>query len=375
MENAPKMFVSYSWSNPEHEQWVIDLATQLRESGVDVILDKWDLKEGHDSIAFMEKMVTDPAITKVAVVSDQMYADKADGRLGGVGTETQIISREVYEKQDQSKFVAVLPVKDEHGKAYLPTYYKGRIYIDLSEPERYAENFEQLLRWIYDKPLHAKPEIGKAPSFLDESEAISLGTTALHNRVIDALRTGKSYAVGALDEYLTTFSSNMARFSLSAEDVKADYESAILGSIEKFTPFRNEFVRAVIAISQYMPTTEAANKLHRFFERIWPYMDRPESLTQWNALQFDNFKFVVHELFLYTIAILIKNEHFDLAADLLSAHYYIASRGDRGRNETVSFTEFREHMESFEFRSKRLHRLSSRADLLKERSRASDIEF
>ena len=52
-----KLFISYSWSNAAHEKWVIDLATELRNSGVDVILDKWDLKEGHDSISFMEKMV------------------------------------------------------------------------------------------------------------------------------------------------------------------------------------------------------------------------------------------------------------------------------------------------------------------------------
>ncbi len=51
---APKLFMSYSWSSSTHEQWVIDLATELRESGVDVILDKWDLKEGHDAISFME---------------------------------------------------------------------------------------------------------------------------------------------------------------------------------------------------------------------------------------------------------------------------------------------------------------------------------
>jgi hypothetical protein len=30
----------------EHQQWVLNLATELRESGVDVILDKRDLKEG-----------------------------------------------------------------------------------------------------------------------------------------------------------------------------------------------------------------------------------------------------------------------------------------------------------------------------------------
>jgi hypothetical protein len=41
-----KAFISYSWSSQEHQQWVLDLASQLRESGVDVTIDKWDLREG-----------------------------------------------------------------------------------------------------------------------------------------------------------------------------------------------------------------------------------------------------------------------------------------------------------------------------------------
>lgn len=180
----PKLFISYSWSNPTHEQWVIDLAEDLTQSGVHVILDKWDLKEGHDSFAFMEKMVTDPQITKVAIICDEVYASKADDRSGGVGTETQIISREVYENQEQGKFVAIIAERDSEGKAYLPTYYKSRIYIDLSEPDNNADNFEKLLRWIYDKPLYTRPEIGKRPSFLDESDGISLGTSAVHKRAI-----------------------------------------------------------------------------------------------------------------------------------------------------------------------------------------------
>ena len=121
---APKSFISYSWSDPIHEEMVVGLATELRDSGIDVILDKWDLKEGNDAVAFMEQMVTDPTVEKVAIVSERTYAAKADGRLGGVGTETQIISREVYENQAQGKFVVVVTEKDEEGKAYLPTYYK-----------------------------------------------------------------------------------------------------------------------------------------------------------------------------------------------------------------------------------------------------------
>ena len=119
----------------------------------------------------MGKMVTDSEISKVAIVCDEVYAAKSDGRAGGVGAETQIISREVCENQEQDKFVAVVSEKDEQGEAYLPAYYKSRIYIDLSEPDNYTENFEKLLRWVYGKPLYRRPEIGKRPSFLYEQLA------------------------------------------------------------------------------------------------------------------------------------------------------------------------------------------------------------
>jgi len=123
----PKLFISYSWTNSDHEAWVLRLATDLRESGVDVVLDKWDLREGHDAHAFMEKMVTDPEIRKVILICDKVYAEKADGRAGGVGAEAQIISPEIYSRQDQEKFVAVLKERDENGKPYLPVYYRSRI--------------------------------------------------------------------------------------------------------------------------------------------------------------------------------------------------------------------------------------------------------
>ena len=83
--SAPKLFISYSWSNSQHEQWVIELATSLRESGIDVILDKWDLKEGHDAYAFMEKMVSDPDIEKVAIICDKTYSEKADDAQYRIG--------------------------------------------------------------------------------------------------------------------------------------------------------------------------------------------------------------------------------------------------------------------------------------------------
>ncbi|MGD0188498.1 MAG: SEFIR domain-containing protein [Roseiarcus sp.] len=104
----PKLFVSYSWSSPDHVEWVISLSTELRKKGVDVILDKWDLREGNDAHVFMERMINDPDVKKVILICDKKYSEKANKRAGGVGTEAQIITPALYRQTVQSKFVAVI---------------------------------------------------------------------------------------------------------------------------------------------------------------------------------------------------------------------------------------------------------------------------
>lgn len=320
-------------------------------------------------------MVTDPEIKKVAIVCDEKYATKADGREGGVGTETQIISREVYEKQDQDKFVAIVCEKDSEGKAFLPTYYKSRIYIDLSEADSYSENFERLLRWIFGKPLYVKPELGNRPSFLSEEEHVSLGTTVLFKRCIDALKNHKAYASGAFDEYCTVFATNLERFRISNPD--GEFDDAVIKSIEEFESFRNEAIQLFITIAQYSPTEESIQRLHHFFESLIPYMNKPPSISQWKEWDFDNYRFIVHELFLYALAVLLKYERFDQANYLLQQQYYVPGNSDYGRNVMVNFTIFKEHMRSLEHRNNRLDlkRLSLRADLLKERCTGTGIDF
>ncbi|MDE0085526.1 MAG: TIR domain-containing protein [Candidatus Poribacteria bacterium] len=368
-----KLFISYSWSNPIHEQWVLDLATELRQSGVDAILDKWDLKEGHDSVKFMEKMVNDPDIKKVVMVVDEVYAAKANERAGGVGTETQIISKEVYDNQEQDKFVAVIAEKDPSGKPYLPAYYKSRIYIDLSESDSYAENFEILLRWIYNKPLHKRPELGTRPSFLEDSEGISLGTTAALKRAIAAVKDNRPFSSGAIDEYFSIFSENLEKFRIS--DVAGELDDAVIDNIEKFIPHRNEAISLFITIAQYGPEEENIAKLHRFLESLIPYMEKPH--TDRTDCSVDNFKFIVHELFLYAVSVLIKYERFEQANYLIQNQYYIDSDPYHGQAAMVQFPVFREFMPSLEKRNQRLElqRLSLRSDLLNERSQSSGIDF
>jgi hypothetical protein len=373
----PRVFISYSWSTPEQEKWVIDMATELRDSGVDAILDKWDLREGHDAHAFMERMVSDESIKKVIIVCDKEYAGKADKRKGGVGAETQIITAEIYNKVDQNKFVAVVAEKDDTGKPFLPIFYTSRIYIDLSEEDTYARNFEQLLRWVYDKPIYLKPEIGKPPAFLEEQENIALGTSVLFKRTIDAIKNAKPYAMGSLAEYLDIFSTNLEKFRLEPSGGNNEFDQKVITSIEQFTPYRNEAVEIFNVISNYDIQEQTGDRLHDFFESLIPYLKRPERTTSFHEWDWDNFKFIVHELFLNCIASLIKNNRFELVRKLTQERYFVARDDDDGCNIMKNYTVFCVGLRSLEHRNKRLslRRLSLHADLLKERSRVPETAF
>ncbi|MGH6671213.1 MAG: TIR domain-containing protein [Xanthobacteraceae bacterium] len=372
---APKAFVSSCWSSLAHEQWVIALATQLRENGVDVILDKWDLKEGHDAVVFMERMVTDPEIRKVVVVLDRLYAEKADGRKGGVGTETQIISAEVYKKADQDKFVGVIAEKGTDGTPFLPTYYKSRIYIDLSDSDSYANNFDQLLRWIFDEPLHRKPDLGRQPEFLKE-DAITFGTQSRARRAVELLRVSAQGAQGAVDDYLSTFADGMEKFRISRFADRNAPDDEIVASIDAFLPYRNEFIEIVSTLGRCWPF-DGTPSLQKFLENAAIYMFGPPSVSNWSEWEFDNFRFVAHELFLYTIALLIKAERFGAVSGLVNAGYYLGEAAEDRRQPIEDFCIFRHHLRSLEHRNQRLklRRLSLHADMPEKRSHSSGLAF
>lgn len=370
--NNPKVFISYSWSNQEHEQWVIDFATELRKNGVDIILDKWELKEGNDVITFMETMVKD--CEKVIIVCDRIYAEKANDRKGGVGTETQIISKEIYDKTDQNKFVVVVTEKDENGEPFLPIYYKSRKYIDLSDPDSYIENFEILLRWIYDEPLYKKPPLGNKPHFLENKNNVNLGTEIYFNRVTIAIKNRKQEARGALKEYFEFFVESLEKFRI--KDYKGEFfDDTVITNIENFLPYRNEIIQLFSIIAKYDDEDKFIESIHDFFESLIPYMFKPEDITSYNEYYFDNFRFIIHELFLYTVAIFIKSKKFHSAATLLNEKYYVNYYSSEEKMHP--FTIFNQYMGSFDERNRRLklNRISIRADLLKERCTMTNIKF
>ncbi len=163
-EVIPTVFVSYSWDSPEHETWVLNLATKLLENGVDVILDKWDLGPlGKPLPHFMEKSITKSQ--RVICVMTPNYKKKTENLTGGVGYEYSIITSEILSDGiTTSKFIPLFRSGSEADA--IPTALRGRKYVDMKDDLQFEEKFmHELLRDIHEEPKYKKPAIGKKPLF------------------------------------------------------------------------------------------------------------------------------------------------------------------------------------------------------------------
>ncbi|MEK4337867.1 MULTISPECIES: SEFIR domain-containing protein [Bacillus] len=166
-EIVPKVFISYSWSSETHKQWVLELAEKLvAKSGVDVILDRWHGVVGHDRFQFMEESIK--VADKVLVICDKTYCEKANGRHGGVGTETLIITPDVYKDTKQEKFIPI-SLEEENGEYLLPDFFKSRFALSMKLGDL-DKSYKELERLIWEEPLLTPPPRGKKPDFKEEKK-------------------------------------------------------------------------------------------------------------------------------------------------------------------------------------------------------------
>jgi hypothetical protein len=376
LQTPPKAFISYSWSNREHQDGILEWAKRLTADGVDVILDRWSLKTGHDKYAFMEKMVTDPAVTKVLIFSDAEYAKKADARHGGVGTESQIISKEVYEKVEQEKFIPIVCEFNDAGPC-LPVFLKSRTWIDFSTPEKAYENYDQLLRVIFDRPLNQKPPIGNAPKHLFEPSVSIPSTRPSLTAFKTAVLNDRGNWHGLATRFLDDFLDRMGQFLIWPMPDGA-FDEAILTSVEQFTPFRNDFVEFVTLVCSMKDEVSLYEEIADLFERSFRFHYPPSYETPWNNSVFDNMRFILYELFLYTLALLVKYKRFNRASIFLEKTYFLPENcHTRGSTNYVTFAAICAYCESLIDRNQRLrlNRMDPLADLLKSRATQKEIPF
>lgn len=378
----PRVFISYSWSSPAHKNFVQQIADRLLHDGVDVIIDIYDLKEGHDKNAFMERMVADVSVTHVLVMCDKKYSEKSDARVAGVGTESQIISQEVYSSVDQSKFIPITCEFDDNGEPYLPIFMKSRIWIDLSTPEKENDNWEKLIRLLNGKPLNKKPKLGKRPSYL-ESEEIAPSSEALTKlkTLKQALLQNKKGIRHYRSDFLDACWSYLDPLRVRTQPTDTSVESLgnkIIADCKAMIPIRNYIIDWVLLESEMSEGDDFSESLIDLMERLLELRERPIDMNGgWNDHWFGAQRVFSYELFLYIISALIKNNDFKIVHDIYSTHYMKPLNDNQTRSAFQRFTSFYGTSELLqEVLSKDSRRfLSPTAELIRLQSDREDLPF
>lgn len=153
---APSVFISYSWDDESHRQWVRTLAARLRSDGVDVKLDCWEAVPGDQLPAFMERMIRENQF--VIIICTPRYKARSDARVGGVGYEGDIMTAEVMTTVNHRKFIPVW--RSGSWTEAAPGWLAAKYHINLSNDPYLERDYEDLVRTLLGVK-ETPPPLGK----------------------------------------------------------------------------------------------------------------------------------------------------------------------------------------------------------------------
>lgn len=320
----PKVFISYTWSNNDYIAKVTQFVNRLVGDGVDVLFDQYEMKPGKSLNNYMEKSVHDPSVTNVLLLLNPDYKIKADSRKGGTGIETQIISAEVYQDLDNDKFIPIL--FDKMGKdasACVPIYLKDRYRLDLSDESNYEDMYMAVLRAIYKKPTNIKPVLGTRPSWLDdenqEVDSDAGEISKIKQMVFNNNRAAKRQSLEILNDDIKNVPFSELRFS--TEEFEKSYNL--------FSKLRKHYlsILTIVIEEQFLEKF-----IFEFFENLNSNIGHDTSEL---ICKNDYIRILKHELIIETVALLFKNQKYNVIGSLITRTYL-----DEKNSECLDFDSF-----------------------------------
>jgi hypothetical protein len=342
-----KVFISYSWGTKEHQDWVQNIGTRLMNDGVEVTLDRWSVKPGHDLNFYMESMVKKDVYDKVLIVSDKNYSEKADGRNGGVGTEVQIITPEIYGNVKQEKFLPLVVEKDEEDNPYLPIFLKSKLYFDFSKEEYFEEEYENLLRNIYDAPQIIKPKLGTPPSYITEQQSIFSNKSDFFLRSFENQLQKNPLKINSLSrDFIEIIKEDLYEYRLNFGGGYSIKEAGkeTVDILLEYKKLRKNIISFFLIVTKVEYNVDYDIIKNLFESKNMYQRPKDKSLNSWYESDFQHYKFIFHELFIYLIASCIKNQNYRLLNDLLYTPYFYSNNYGE-KLEPKSFSEIRSNSE------------------------------
>ena len=143
-------FISYAWGVADHERWVLQLANDLQNSGVDVLLDRWHSTLGDDIGRFTDRIMSSKFVLVVGTPNLLVkYNEKSSDPV--VAAELDLINLRLRERNKYGPTVIPLLLDGEPEEALTPQLQK-LVRSDFRDLEEYFVNLFNLIWRLHELP-------------------------------------------------------------------------------------------------------------------------------------------------------------------------------------------------------------------------------
>ncbi len=255
-----RVFISYSWDNDSHREWVLQLCQSLRDKGVDAIIDQ-AMRKGKDLLEFMEKGIANAH--RVLVIGTPNYKRKSEEEKGGVKYEQNIIKASILHGIGSDRYITILREGDGFEDSF-PAVISTKGGYDMRNDAAYEAHLTALVHEIYDRPIVVLNPIGKIPDFAQQEEQ---GNKPVVENANDSYITlVKRYL--SSPEYNISFSdlvSKMANEAFQKIMEKADYNIPLNTDVlSSYTSWHHEGVKDLIDAAILTAEWGKAHQLEMF---------------------------------------------------------------------------------------------------------------
>ena len=150
-QKRPTCFISYAWGVPEHERWVIQLARDMRNASIDILLDRWHNPPGGDIDRYTDKIESSEFVVVVGTpLLKKKYKSETSDPV--VASELDLINFKLRKRKRYGRNVIPLLLAGEPDTALTPKLEK-LVSVDFRDEDYYFVNLFDLIWRLYDLPF------------------------------------------------------------------------------------------------------------------------------------------------------------------------------------------------------------------------------
>lgn len=151
INKAPEVFISYKHESQEHNNWVKRLATDLRDNGINALLDEWEIDLGESVSEYMASKVSSAKAMLFIITNASLAAVEADKNTrNALKFEFQIANARRYSAGD-FRIIGILRSGERP-----PNHISDNLYLDFRKDEEYEQHLKKLINSLLGKTERPK---------------------------------------------------------------------------------------------------------------------------------------------------------------------------------------------------------------------------